>query len=187
MLHEGSRDIASFVEQPVYSNFKMDSILILVFWFQFTTINPLCICKSRLFLKFQVLWKGSSLIASFVEHPVCSSFKMYSVLILVFLFWFVNIDPKSVYKRHLISKFQVLHEVSRYIASFAETPVCSNFKMYSILILILWFKFAASNPKCICKSRLFLTIQVLREGSSFAASFVEHPVCSNFKMCSVLF
>ena len=111
---------------------------------------------------------------------------MYSVLILAFLFWFVNIYPKCMYKRHLISKFQVLHEGSKYIASAVEHPVCSSFKMYSILILVSPLWFAASNPKCICNSRLFLNFQVLREGSSFVASFVEHPVCSNFKMYSVL-
>ena len=139
VLHEGSRYTVSFVEHRVYSNFKMYSVLILVFWFYFATINPNFICKSQLFLNFQVLPEGSSFVASFVEHPLCSSFKMYSVLILVVLFWFVNINPKSVYKRDLILKFQVLHERTRYIASFLENPACSNFKMYSILILIFWF------------------------------------------------
>ena len=139
MLHEGSSFIASFVEHPVCSNFKIYSVLIRVFLFELTTINPKYICKSRLFLKFQVLREGCSFVASFVEHPVCSSFKMYSVLILVVLFWFVNIYPKSVYKRHLISKFQVLHERTRYIAPFVEHPVYNNFKMYSILILIFLF------------------------------------------------
>ena len=98
MLHEGSSFIASFVEHPVCSNFKIYSVLIRVFLFELTTINPKYICKSRLFLKFQVLREGCSFVASFVEHPVCSSFKMYGVLILVVLFWFVNIYPKSVYK-----------------------------------------------------------------------------------------
>ena len=80
--------------------------------------------------------EGSRDIASFVEHPVCSNFKMYGVLILVVLFSFVNIYPKCVYKRHLFLKFQVLHEGSRDIASFVEHTVCSNFKMYTVLILI---------------------------------------------------
>ena len=139
MLGQGSSFIVSFVEHPVCSNFKISSVLIRVFLFELTTINPKCIYKSRLFWKFQVLREGSSFVAFFVEHPVCSSFKMYSVLILVVLFWFVNINPKSVYKRDLILKFQVLHERTRYIASFLENPACSNFKMYSILILIFWF------------------------------------------------
>ena len=42
--------------------------------------------KSHLFLKFNVLREGSSFIPSFVEHPVYSNFKMYSVLILFPLF-----------------------------------------------------------------------------------------------------
>ena len=58
-----------FVEHPVYSNFKMDSILILVFWFQFATINSKHICKDRLFLNVQVLREGSSFFASSVEYP----------------------------------------------------------------------------------------------------------------------
>ena len=39
--------------------------------------------QTSIYLKLQVLREGSSFIASFVEHPVCSNFKMYSVLILV--------------------------------------------------------------------------------------------------------
>ena len=33
MLHERSNDIASFVEHPVYSNFKLHGLFILVFYF----------------------------------------------------------------------------------------------------------------------------------------------------------
>ena len=139
MLHEGSSFVASFVEHHVCSNFKMYSVLILVFWFYFPTFNPKCICKSQLFLNFQVLHERSRDIASFVEHPVYSNFKMYSVLILVFLFWFANIYLKSVYKRHLISNFQVFHEGSRDISSFVKHAVCSNFKMYSVLNLVFLF------------------------------------------------
>ena len=42
--------------------------------------------QSQVFLKFWMLRERSSDIACFVEHPVYSSFKMYSVLILVFYF-----------------------------------------------------------------------------------------------------
>ena len=84
VLRERSSDIASFVKPLVYSIFKMYSVLILVFWFWFTTIHPKCMYKSYLFLKFVVLRKGSSFIAFFVEHSVCSNFKMYSVLARVF-------------------------------------------------------------------------------------------------------
>ena len=49
--------------------------------------------------------RKNSDITSFVENPVYSISKMYTVLILVILFWFVTIYPKSISKRHLFSKF----------------------------------------------------------------------------------
>ena len=55
-------------------------------YFHLPFFNRKCICKSRLFLKLEVLHEGSSFIASIVEYPVCSNFKMYSVLILVSFF-----------------------------------------------------------------------------------------------------
>ena len=45
MLSEGNSFIASFMEHPVYSNFKMYSVVIL-FLFEFATVNPKCMCKS---------------------------------------------------------------------------------------------------------------------------------------------
>ena len=61
-----------------------------VSWFCFFYFNSQLVTESAyvwdiFFLKFQVLRKGSSFIASFEEHHAYSSFKMYSVLILVFL------------------------------------------------------------------------------------------------------
>ena len=53
--------------------------------------------KSHFFLEISVLHEGSSFIESFVEHPVHSIFKSYSILILVFLFWFATINPKSIF------------------------------------------------------------------------------------------
>ena len=50
----------------------------------------------------------------------------------------------------------------------------------SLILICLFLR------KCTCKSHLFLKFEVLREGSSFIASIVEHPVYSNFKMCIVL-
>ena len=120
----------------------------------------------------------------FVEHLVCSNFKTYSVLILFLLFYFGTFNRKCICKNHLFLKFQVLRDGSSFIASFVEHPVCTNFKMYSVLIQAFLFELTTINPKCIFQ--LFLKFQVFREGSSFVASFVEHPVCSNFKMYSVL-
>ena len=98
-----------------------------------------CICKSQIFLTFQVLREKSCGISSFVEHPAYSISKMYSVLILAFWFWFATIYPKFMYKNHLFLKFQVVHGGSSVIASFVEHPVCSNFKMYNVLILVFFF------------------------------------------------
>ena len=42
--------------------------------------------KNHFFSKLHALREGSNNIASFVKHPACSIFKMYSVLILVFCF-----------------------------------------------------------------------------------------------------
>ena len=95
--------------------------------------------KSHLFLKFQVLHKESSFTASFVEHPVYSISKMYSIPILAFWFWFATVYPKSMYKSNLFLKFQVLRKWSSFIASFVGHPVCSNFRMYSVLILVFFY------------------------------------------------
>ena len=84
VLDKISNNTASFEEHPVYSISKMYSVLILIALFSFATDHPKCICKSNFFLKFQV--EGSSVIASLVEHPVCSNLEMYSVLILDFCF-----------------------------------------------------------------------------------------------------
>ena len=139
-------------------------------------------CKSHISLKFQVLREGSSVIVSFVEHPVYSIFKMYSVPILVFLFWFTTVNPKCCVKVTLW-KCQVLHKGSSDIASFVEHPVNSIFKRYSVLTLVFLFWFPILT-QIVCL--FFLKFQVLREGSSVIAAFVEHPACSNFKMYNFL-
>ena len=145
MPHERNSVIASFVEHPVYINFKIycsatfypkwmcksNFFEILAasrrkqwywfvrgvpciehfvnvwcsessFLFQYATINPTRICRRYFFLKFLVLREKSSVIASFVEHPVYSIFKMHGLLILVFLFWFTTIHLKYFCKSNLI-------------------------------------------------------------------------------------
>ena len=154
MLLEGSSDVTSLVEHPVYSNFKMYSLLILVFLFWFTSTHPKCFRKSNLFLTYSVLRKRSSDIVFFVEHPVYSNFKMYSVLILVFLFWFATIPQKCCKN---LSFFEILRALRKkqwhHIASFVEHLAYSIFKMYSVLILGFWF--VVTYPKCMNKSHLF--------------------------------
>ena len=98
--HERSSVPTFFMEQSVQSNFKMYSLLILVFLFLFTTIHPKCFCKSCLFLKFQAPHERASDISLFVEHPVFSSLKMYSVLILLFLFIFATFHSKHFCRSH---------------------------------------------------------------------------------------
>ena len=147
MLREGSSAVASFVEHLVYSISKMYSVLNLVFWFWFVTIYAKSIYKSHLFLKFQVLREGSIAIASFVEHAGYSISKMYSILILVFWFWFATSYPKSMYKSHLFSKFWVLRKGSSDIASFVEHPVYSISRMYSVLILAFFIWIWYYSPK----------------------------------------
>ena len=64
------------------------------FLFWFPTINPKGIsAKGNFSWNFRCSTKETViLLASFVEHPVCSIFKMYRTLILNFWFWFVTIQ-----------------------------------------------------------------------------------------------
>ena len=123
-------------------------------------------CSAKEAVILLLLRQGSCFIASFAEHPICSNSKMYSVLILVVLFWFIDIYPKCVKKKHLFSQFQVLHKGSRDIASFVEHPVSSNFKMYSVLILVVLFWSTNICPKCVYKKHLFSRFLVLCKRSS---------------------
>ena len=47
-----------------------------------------------------------SVIASFVEHPVCSIFKGYNTL--SFLFWFAPINPMCMCKSEFLLEFHVI-------------------------------------------------------------------------------
>ena len=110
----------------------MYSLLILVFLFFFTTIHPKCFSKSHYSWGCDiVIFERSSDIASFVEHPVFSSLKMYRALILLFLFCFATFYPKNFSKSHFFLKSYVLRQRSSDIASIVEHPVHSNLKTYS--------------------------------------------------------
>ena len=71
-------------------------------WF---TKNQRCMYKGYSFLKFFMLCKRTSEIASFVEQPVYSNFQMFSVLTLVFLFFLPlftqNVSVKVAYSWNL--------------------------------------------------------------------------------------
>ena len=144
MLRERKNDIASFVEHPAYSNFKMYTALILFFYFNFPLFTQNSSLKVIYSWNFTWSVKGAVILLRswstlHTEHPVCSILKIYSALILVFWFWFATICSKCMYKSHLFLKFQVLHEGSSFIASFVADPVSSSFKMYSVLILVFLF------------------------------------------------
>ena len=110
-----------------------------------------------LLLKFQVLREGSIVIASFVEQPVCSNFKMHSVLILIFFYFnWLQLIQKSIWKSHFFLKFEVLRERSSVIASFVERPVYNVLKIYSVLALFVLSCFVKIYQKCMYKSLLFL-------------------------------
>ena len=112
---------------------------------------------------------------------------MYSVLILVILFWLATIYPKCMYKSNFFLKFWVLRERSSNIISFFEQPQYSNFKMYSVLIL---FFFYFEYPPFTKRACIKIIVEAVREGnrerSSVITSFVEQPVFSNLKMHSLL-
>ena len=133
---------------------------------------------------------------------------MYSLLILVFLFWFTTIHLKWFTQRECVKvtflKFLVLRERTIVIAYFPEHLIYSNFEMFNILTpgFLLWFDFpeqrVCSNfkkswfwfptihPKCFYNSHLFLKFYVLSERSSDIASFVQNPVNSRLKIYSDL-
>ena len=164
-----------------YSNFKMYSTLILVFLFWFATIYPKCFCKSKFLLKFLVLHRRSSDIASSIDHPPYNTLKMYSLLTVVFLSWLVTIQPKCLCESHFFVKLLVLCEISSDIASFVEHFVYSNFKLQSDLILFFLFLFATIHTKYLCWRFFFLKFLMLRQRIIDIGSSEEHPSYSIFK------
>ena len=122
MLHEWFSDIASFVEHPVYSIFKMYSVLFLVFWFWFATVCPKCKYKSHLFLKFVVLRKGNIFIDSLLST-------LYIAFSECMVGWFYFLYFNFANKIQFLLKFHGLREKNGDIASFVEHPVYNIFKM----------------------------------------------------------
>ena len=150
----------------MYRNFGMYSVLILTFYFDFPLFTQSVRIKVIYSSTFYEFRKRNSPIAYFVEHPVYSILKMYSFLILVFLFWFTTIHSKWFTQRECVKvtllKFQVLRERTNVIASFPEHLIYSNFEMFSVLALgvLLWFDFpdtlyAAISKSTVCWSYFF--------------------------------
>ena len=80
--------------------------MIFAFWFWFAIIDPKFIYKIHLFLIYQVHRKGSSFIASFMEHPVCGNFKIFSAMILNFYHDFLQSIQNACVKVNLSQNFR---------------------------------------------------------------------------------
>ena len=157
VLREKTNITASFTEHSVYIAIpKCFGVLILGFLFWFAVTYPKSMCKSNSYFVISGAPRRKKRYCFFREHPAYSNLKMYNALILFLFFWFPTIHPKCFCKSHFFLKFQVLHERSSVIASFVEHPVCSNFKIYSVLILFFLFWFPTIHPKYFCKCHLFL-------------------------------
>ena len=97
----------------------------------------------------------SSDIDFFVEHLYIAISKKLCPDFSFFLFWLLVMHPKGMCRSYFFLKFEVLREGSSANASFAEQPVHSIFKMYSVLILVAWFWFATVYPRYMFKFPFF--------------------------------
>ena len=97
-------------------------------------------------------------IALFVEHPVYSIIKMWSVLILVDLFWLAIIFPNCMCKSYI---FDILGGLGRrqLYCSFLEHPAYSFSKMYSSLILVFFYFNLPLLIQSTCVKVTFLTFR----------------------------
>ena len=106
---------------------------------------------------------------------------MYSLLILVLLFWFTTIHSKWFCKSHLFLKFYVLCERSSAVVSVAvyvAVSKCMLFFFYDFVLQLF------TQRECVKVN--FLKLLVLHKRTNVIASFLEHPVYSSFEMFSVL-
>ena len=156
-----------------------------------------------------MLRERSSAIALFVEHPVCTSFKMYTILILFFYFFifilFCNyllkenfeitgapwknecycIFPRAACIKQL-RNVECPHTRVLFWFDFSEHPVYGYFEVFSVLILGFLFGFAVTYPKSMCESNLYFVILGALRRENNIAYFEEHPAHSSFKMYCVL-
>ena len=105
-----------------------------------------------------MLCERAVLLLCFVEHPECSSFKMYAVLILFFHKFVSQLFIQQECIKVTFLKFQVLRERTNLIASFPKYPVYIEFEMFSVLILGFLFWFVVTYSKSMYKSNLFFVI-----------------------------
>ena len=161
MFREGKKRYCFFREHPAYSNLKMYSVLILFLFFWFPTIHPKRFCKSHFFLKFQVLHERSSVIASFMEHPICSNFKMYGELILFFYFDFTLFTQNASVKVIYSWNFK-----------------CSPKE--AVILLLSWSSLyiAAWNSICPNSSFIYFVFSRLNQSECVKVFFSESSKCS---------
>ena len=162
-----------------------------------------------------MLRERSSAIALFVEDPVCTSFKMYTILILFFLFFYFYFVLQLFTQRDWVkvTVFEITgapwknecycifprapcikqfrnvecpHTRVLFWFDFPEHPVYSYFEVFSVLILGFLFGFAVTYPKSMCKSNLYFVILGALRRENNIAYFEEQPAHSSFKMYFVL-
>ena len=156
-----------------------------------------------------MLRERSSAIALFVEHPVCTSFKMYTILILFFYFFIFILFCNYLLKENFeitgapwknecycifprapcikqLRNVECPHTRVLFWFDFPEHPVYSYFEVFSVLILEFLFGFAVTYPKSMCKSNLYFVILGALRRENNIAYFEEHPAHSSFKMYCVL-
>ena len=139
MLRETSSDIVSFLEYPVHSNFQLILVNSGYFYFDLLLITQSEFIKADFSWNFRCAVKEPVLLL-LSWSTLFSNFKIYSVLILIFLFWFPTVYPNCTYKSHLFFKFlRAPRKKQWYFAYFVEHPVYSSFKMYNVLILFFYF------------------------------------------------
>ena len=109
---------------------------------------------------------------------------MYRAIFLVFLFWFATIHPTWMCKRNCFLKFWVLRETSSDIASFVKYLVYSNFKLYSVLILVTLILICSCSPKVNVLKRIFPEILgALRKNQWYC--FFRGALCIAISKCIV--
>ena len=156
-----------------------------------------------------MLRERSSAIALSVEHPVCTSFKMYTILILFFYFFIFILFCNYLLKENFeitgapwknecycifprapcikqLRNVECPHTRVLFWFDFPEHPVYGYFEVFSVLILGFLFGFAVTYPKSMCESNLYFVILGALRRENNIAYFEEHPAHSSFKMYCVL-
>ena len=156
-----------------------------------------------------MLRERSSAIALLVEHPVCTSFKMYTILILFFYFFIFILFCNYLLKENFeitgapwknecycifprapcikqLRNVECPHTRVLFWFDFPEHPVYGYFEVFSVLILGFLFGFAVTYPKSMCESNLYFVILGALRRENNIAYFEEHPAHSSFKMYCVL-